>query len=65
MSQSLKSDPNCLYIKKWLPVLKDIPNKDIHNWNKSHEKHTIDYNKPMINYQEEYKLSKSLYKKHA
>lgn len=65
MSQSLKSDPYCLYIKKWLPVLKDIPNKDIHNWNKSYEKHTIDYHKPMINYQEEYKLSKSLYKKHA
>jgi deoxyribodipyrimidine photo-lyase len=27
-----KWDPECIYIKKWLPHLKDIPNKDLYNW---------------------------------
>jgi deoxyribodipyrimidine photo-lyase len=27
-------DPDCLYIKKWLPHLKDIPNKDLYKWSK-------------------------------
>ena len=31
-TQSLKFDNDCVYIKKWLPQLKDIPNKHIHNW---------------------------------
>lgn len=29
-----KWDINCNYIKKWIPNLKDIPNKDLFNWNK-------------------------------
>ena len=28
-----KFDPQCNYIKKWLPHLEFIPNKDLHNWN--------------------------------
>jgi deoxyribodipyrimidine photo-lyase len=27
-----KWDPECIYIKRWLPHLKDIPNKEIYNW---------------------------------
>ena len=64
MSQSAKSDPDCEYIKKWLPVLKDIPNKDVHNWSTKHSKYTIDYPEPMVNYPEEYKKSKELFRKH-
>ena len=29
-TQSQNYDPNCEYIKKWLPVLEDIPNNHIH-----------------------------------
>ena len=65
MSQSEKSDPDCEYIKEWLPVLKDIPNKDIHNWFKSHKKYNIKYYEPMVNYTEEYKKSRELFKKYA
>jgi deoxyribodipyrimidine photo-lyase len=27
-----KWDPECIYIKRWLPHLKDIPNKELYNW---------------------------------
>lgn len=42
-------DPECIYIKKWLPQLKNVPNNDILNWNdtwKNYKK--IKYPKPMI-----------------
>ena len=29
-----KYDPECAYIKKWLPELKDISNKDLYKWDK-------------------------------
>ena len=28
-----KWDPDCVYIKKWLPHLSDIPNKSLIKWN--------------------------------
>lgn len=33
--QQKKFDPECLYIKKWIPELRDLPSKAIHAW---HEK---------------------------
>lgn len=36
-----KWDPDCYYIKKWLPHLKDIPNKHLLHW----EKYCDDYKK--------------------
>ena len=27
-----KWDPDCVYIKKWLPHLKDVPNKELYKW---------------------------------
>lgn len=60
-SQSLKSDSECLYIKHWLPVLKDVPNKDIHNWHKVYNNYDINYSQPIIVYTEEYKKSKQLF----
>ncbi|NBP65975.1 MAG: deoxyribodipyrimidine photo-lyase [Bacteroidetes bacterium] len=31
-TQSYKFDRDCEYIKKWIPELKDVDNKDIHKW---------------------------------
>jgi len=31
--QIKKFDNECKYIKKWLPHLNDIPNKDLYKWN--------------------------------
>jgi deoxyribodipyrimidine photo-lyase len=34
-----KWDGECSYIKKWLPHLKDIPNKELYTWNEKLSKH--------------------------
>jgi deoxyribodipyrimidine photo-lyase len=44
-------DKECIYIKKYIPELKDVPNKDIHNWEESHVNYTV-YYPPAINYKE-------------
>lgn len=67
-SQSEKYDINCEYIKFWIPELKNIPNKDIHNWfnndiNDKWIKEGIKYNKPIIDHDEERLETLRLYKK--
>jgi deoxyribodipyrimidine photo-lyase len=54
-SQTEKFDPDCEFIKYWLPELKDVPNKDIHNWEEKYDdyiKNGIKYFKPIIKYSE-------------
>ena len=48
--QSKKYDPNCEYIKKWIPELKDIPAKDIHDWYKKFNNYNVKYPKPMLDH---------------
>jgi deoxyribodipyrimidine photo-lyase len=51
--QSKKFDPDCLYIKKWIPELKNIPNNEIHEWEKYYHKYNlkeIKYFKPIVEY---------------
>jgi len=59
--QIKKFDPYCIYIKKWLPHLKDIPNEDLFDWDGI--KHTI-HPKPMFDpikkYNEWFNLTKVL-----
>ena len=47
-----KWDPECIYIKRWLPHLKDIPNKEIYNW-KGNEMHL--HPGPIFDSKEKYK----------
>ena len=61
--QSKKFDPDCIYIKKWLPELKSIPNKEIHQWNKYYQNYkNIDYPGPINNYEEARKETIQIYK---
>jgi len=46
-----KYDPNCIYIKKWLPLLENIPNKHLINWDKYHSDL---HPKPMFEYKQKY-----------
>jgi deoxyribodipyrimidine photo-lyase len=60
-----KFDPECNYIKKWLPHLKDIPNKDLYKWSdEMAEKYKHIHPAPMFDskerYQEWIKLTKHL-----
>jgi deoxyribodipyrimidine photo-lyase len=53
--QIKKFDKECKYIKKWLPQLKDIPNKDLYKWdNKISNKYNNIHPKPMFNSKERY-----------
>lgn len=50
-TQSSDYDPDCIYIKKWIPELKDITNDHIHRWDKYHNQYPkINYPKPMIDH---------------
>ena len=63
--QSKKFDEDCKYIKKWIPELEKVYNSDIHNWNKKYMKYDlkkINYVAPIVNYEEQRKLSIEMYK---
>ncbi|RDJ31293.1 MAG: deoxyribodipyrimidine photo-lyase [Crenarchaeota archaeon] len=59
--QQKKFDPDCKYIKKWIPELEDISEKDIHNWDKSEIKNS--YPLPMLDHREESEHTKQVFKK--
>lgn len=64
--QSKKFDPECIYIKKWLPELKDIPSNELHNWEKyymNYDLNKINYYKPIVNYKEAREKSIETFKK--
>lgn len=61
--QAKKFDPDCSYIKKWIPELQDIPSKAIHAWNlEKNYSLTKHYPKPVIEHSEESKISLKMYK---
>ena len=52
-TQQKNYDQNCLYIKKWIPELKGIPNDDIHKWDKTHKEYLkkgIKYYAPILDH---------------
>ena len=60
--QQKKFDPECQYIKTWLPELKNIPAKMIHAYYKG----TIDiagYPKPIVDHTKESTVTKMRYKR--
>jgi deoxyribodipyrimidine photo-lyase len=50
--QSEEVDEDAIYIKTWVPELKDIPSKEIHNWDKYYMeyKNKINYPAPIVDY---------------
>jgi deoxyribodipyrimidine photo-lyase len=48
--QSEKFDPQCQYIKKWIPELSKVQSKVIHNWDVEHIKHPNVYVSPMLDH---------------
>ena len=62
-TQGEKFDPNCEYIKKWVPELKNVDNSHIHQWNDYCDKYDIDYPDPMIEYEKSRKVALEKFKK--
>lgn len=60
-TQGLKFDPECLYIKKWIPELAPLSPAIIHNG--SHQ--TPHYPPPLVDHAEESKVTLAAYKKAA
>jgi deoxyribodipyrimidine photo-lyase len=63
--QSKKFDKDCEYIKKWVPELEEVDNKDIHNWHlECHKYKHIKYPCPIVDYVSQKKKMLSLYKQY-
>ena len=61
-AQSKKFDKDGVYIKKWIPELKDVASSDLHEWNNKHEKYSdINYPMPIVDYSEQRKKALDIY----
>lgn len=61
-SQQKKYDPECEYIKKWIPELRELEAKSIHKWYEINADR-ISYPKPIVNHSIESQKAKKMYKK--
>lgn len=59
-TQSQKFDPECRYIKKWIPELKNVSPKKIHEWNKYCDEKI--YFKPIVQHDVQRKKALDMYK---
>lgn len=60
--QSKRFDPQCIYIKKWIPELKEVAPKDIHQWDEGCALYQVDYPSPMVDYAMGRERSLKMYK---
>lgn len=60
--QQERFDPDCGYIKHWVPELKELSPKEIHNWDGSGGLFAPDYPAPMVDHKEETKKIKEMFK---
>jgi len=61
--QQKKFDPDCTYIKKWIPELQEVPSRIIHGWYKEKAPPLAHYPRPMINHALASKKAITLFKK--
>lgn len=59
--QQKKFDPDCDYIKKWIPELKDLSPKEIHNLEKQRPAKESLYPKPIVDHKEASSTAKAMY----
>ena len=61
--QTEEYDPDCKYIKEWVPELHDVPVKDIFKWDTEYKNYKhIKYPKPICNYEEQREKVIKMYK---
>jgi len=52
LTQGMKFDKDCEYIKKYIPELKDVPSEHIHAWDKYSKLYDVDYPSPCLDLKE-------------
>ena len=57
-TQGEKYDKETEYIKKWVPELKNVLPKDIHNWNTKYKNYDINYSNPIVDTTKQFKKFK-------
>ena len=61
--QSLKFDPSCIYIKRWIPELTSLPSSVIHKWHlEKHWTSCLSYPTPIVDHTKESKIAIASYK---
>lgn len=60
-SQQKKFDPDCKYIKTWIPELKSLSSEEIHNW-QDEQVGKIQYPAPLVDHSTEAKFSLNTYR---
>lgn len=63
--QSERYDPDCKYIKKWVPELKNVRNLHIHQWDDycdEEENENVKYPRPIVDYSRRRQESLNMYK---
>lgn len=61
-TQQKKFDPECIYIKRWIPELSKIEPKIIHTWFKDTSPKYKDYPRPIVDHEKERKIALKTYK---
>ena len=62
--QQKEYDPDCKYIKYWIPELEEVEIDDIHNWDKKFEDYPdCEYIEPMLDYYKEKEIIQKKYSK--
>lgn len=62
-SQSETHDPECIYIKTFVPELNDVMPKHIHQWNECYKHYNNNYPTPIVDYREQRDIVLSEYKR--
>lgn len=60
--QQKKFDPQCSYIKKWIPELKNVDSKIIHSWFNQKHAEIKNYPRPIVDHAKESAMAKRIYK---
>ncbi len=60
--QQKKFDPDCTYIKRWIPELKDLDPKAIHTWYGSKAPSLPGYPKPIVDHAKEAGVTKKVFR---
>ncbi|MGE0207048.1 MAG: deoxyribodipyrimidine photo-lyase [Candidatus Babeliales bacterium] len=61
--QQKKFDPDCTYIKTWIPELKKVKPSLIHTWFKKTSPSIKNYPRPILDHSQEAALAKKMYRK--